>query len=318
MSTRTRGRSDPELPTLHEHVERWVAAAIISQDEAEAIERFETEQPARPESTPLVVEALAYLGGALALAAAIVVLNRTWSDLAAAIRVGALAAGAAICFVSGWLLRRSEEPAIDRLVDVLWGVAVALAGWCGWLVAYDLFDMRGRPPAAIGGVAATALGLVLYALRRRMIQQLALLVGLLVTVNQLVVSQFSHSLVAVALGATWVVLGWRELVVPSRPALWFGSAAAMFGAMSAGDDRLAIGLALGLVVAVVLIAASVVLQEPVMLALGVLGLFQSLIRTIGHYFENSIAMPIALVAAGGAAFAAALVLARRSRRRESG
>jgi hypothetical protein len=150
-----------------------------------------------------------------------------------------------------------------------------------------------------------------------MIQQLALFVGLLVTVNQLVVSQFSHSVIAVALGAAWVVLGWRELVVPRRPALWFGSAAAMIGAMSAGSDELAIGFVLGLVVAVALIAASVALREPVMLAVGVLGLFQSSIRTIGHYFHGSIAMPIALALAGGVAFAAALVLARGSRRSEN-
>lgn len=318
MSTRIRRPSEPELTPLHGHLERWVEAAIISRDEAEAIERFETEQPARPPSTPLVVEALAYLGGALALAAAIVVLSRIWSDLAAGIRVAAVGAGAVVCFVSGWLVRRSVEPAIGRLHDVSWGAAVALSGWCGGLIAYELFDMRGRPPAAIGGAVATVLALFLYAIRRRMIQQLALLVGLLVTVNQLVVSQFSHSLVVVALGAAWVVLGWREIVVPRRPALWFGSAAAMMGAMSAGPDQLTIGLALGLIVAVALIAASVVLQEPVMLALGVIGLFQSLIRTIGHFFQGSIAMPIALVVAGGVAFAAALVLARRGRRLESG
>jgi hypothetical protein len=65
---------------------------------------------------------------------------------------------------------------------------------------------------------------------------------------------------------------------------------------------------------VALLAASVVLREPVMLALGVFGLFQCSIRTIGHYFKGSIAMPIALVVAGGVAFVAALVLARRARR----
>ncbi len=309
MSTRTRRSSEPGPSSLHDHIDRWVEATIISRDEAEAIERFETEHPGRPATTPLVVEALAYLGGALALAAATVVLSRTtW---AAGVWEAALGAGATICFVSGWLLRRSEEPAIGRLVDVLWGVAVALAGWCAGLVAYDLFDLRGRPLGVICGAVATAFGLVLYAQRRRMIQQLAVFVGLLITVEQLVLSQLSHSLITVVLGAGWVVLGWRELVVPRRPALWFGSAAAMIGGMIAPDP---IGLALGLIVAVLLIAASVILREPVMLALGVLGLFESLIRTIWHYFHGSTAMPIALVVAGGVVFAAALVLARRTRR----
>ena len=301
------------LRTLHDRLARWEAASLISHDEAAAIERFELERSTGFALTPLVVEALAYLGGALALAATIVVLADRWNDLAAGTRVAVMAGGSLICLVSGLLLRRSREPAIDRLTGVLWGVAVGLAGWCGWLVAYDVLDMRGRPPSAIGGATAAALGAVLYALRRRTIQQLALLIGLFVALTAAVESPFSQGLITSAIGGTWVTLGWREIVTPRRAALAFGAAAAFVGITSIGQDERAIAFALALTVAVALIVASVLLRESIMLALGVLGLFVSSIHTIGHYFEGSIAMPIALVAAGAVAFAAALVLARRTR-----
>jgi hypothetical protein len=318
MSTSMRGTTDPELADLHEHVERWVAESLISRAEGRAIERYESERAPTTARSPLAVEALAYLGGALALAAAVVAGSGVWDDLAPGVRVGLLAAGSILSLGAGWWLRGSSEPAIDRLIGVLWGMAVALAGACGAVAAHDLMELGDQGTATVAGATATALALALYAIRRRTIQQLAVLVGLLITLNQAVDSEFAHALLTTGVGAVWAILGWRGLLAPVRPAIVFGSLVAMIGAMSGGEDERAITFALALAVSISLIVASIALREGVVLAIGVVGLFQASVRTIDHYFAGSVAMPVALLIAGGVAFGAAMLLARRTPKQRSG
>lgn len=300
---------------LHQRLGRWVAASLISEAEASAIERYEAEHPARAPHASLVVEALAYLGGALATAATVVVLSRSWDEMAPGAHVGILGGIAAIALVAGAVLRGSSEPAIDRLVGVLWAASAGFAGVAAGVAASELGDVGDRGSLAIAGGTVAATALVTYGLHRRMLEQAGVLVGLLIALFQAVGpnADEAHGAIWAGVGVAWIALGWREILTPRRPALVFGSIAALIGAMSATGGQTAIGLTLGLGVAIALIVASVALREAVMLALGVIGLFQASVQTISRYFSGTIAMPVALIAAGGVAFLAALVLARRGR-----
>jgi hypothetical protein len=313
MSTSLRGPTGRDRRELHQRVERWVAASLITEAEARSIERFESERVPVPMRRPLAVEALAYLGGALALSAGAVAVAEVWDDLAPGMRVALPATGTLVFVASGWWLRRSADPAIGRLVGVLWGLAVLLAHTVGATTARDVMELGERVSTAVGGATATALALALYAVRRRALQQLAVLAGLALTLNQAVSddSSLAHALLTIAIGAAWALLGWRGLVVPARVALVAGSAVAMFAAILPGDDERAIAVVPAIVVAVAIVVASVALRDGAVLAIGILGLFRASFWSISRLFSGTIAMPIALLVAGAIAFAAAVVLARR-------
>lgn len=302
-------------PALHEKLHRWVAASLISPAEADAIQAFEA-RPREPEArrVPMITEALAYVGAALAAAAAAVLLGDRWSELTPAVRVTAIAAGALAALAAGALVRRSGDPAMVRLTSVLWAVATGLFGWLAWLVAYDLLGHRGSVPALACGIAITLLGAALYAAARQALQQIALFVGILTTVGAALGDGTDTMLAVWAVGAAWLVLGGIRRLPPERAAFIGGSLVVLWAPMALTDGGQGVGMWLGLATAVALIVASLALHETVLLGFGTVGVFGYLIRVLVRLFGDTAAMPVALLVAGAIVIAVAIGLARRSTR----
>jgi hypothetical protein len=305
----------PADPDLHRKLETWVTAALITPQEAEAIERFEERETAAeiaPHRIPLVTEALGYLGAVLALAAGIALMADRWQDLGSGVRLAAIGVAAAVALGSGWLLRNNTEPAIRRLGSVLWAGSVGLVAWFAAVLATDVLETSDRTTAIIASVTAAIVAGGLFAFRRRPLQQIALFVALFYVVGFVFEDPVPIGTAMLVIGLAWFALGWRGVLEPGFTALVLGSLGALIGPMTITADATGAGVLIGLGVAAGVVTAGVFLRETVLLAIGVLGLFWFLIRGITYFFGGTVGVPIALLAAGAVVLAVALVLARRS------
>ncbi len=298
---------------LHEHLDEWVQATLITREEAEAIERFEEQEEVvvALRRVPLVTEALGYLGVVLGLAAGIALFAERWIDLAVGVRLTVIGVGAAFALGSGWLLRDSEEPAIRRLGSVLWAGSVGLVAWFAAVFAMDVLDVSDRTVGVIASVTATIVAGALYAVLRRALQQLVLFVALLYATGFALNDQvwIGSAILVISLG--WFALGRRGVLEPSFVALVLGTLGALLGPMVIAGEATGAGLLVGLAMASAVVTVGVVLHETVLLGIGVVGLFLFLIRTITYFFKGTVGVPIALLAAGAIVLVVALVLARR-------
>jgi hypothetical protein len=112
-------------------LDSWVAAGLISADQAERIIAAEAAgmvvvptagtvaAPAQTggsarRRTPYVVEALGYLGAALAAIAGFLAVDQLWPDVPLGPQVGFAAAGAVLFAGAAMLIRTSAEPAAQR------------------------------------------------------------------------------------------------------------------------------------------------------------------------------------------------------------
>lgn len=306
-------RDAPEGPELPGRLDRWVRASLITREQADAILGFErSRRPgAAPRSIPLVTEALAYLGAALALAALFVFLSQTWDDLRVGGRLGVLGVVAAAFFAGGFVLRARPEPAIDRLASVLWALSAGFVGGFAAILATDGFDASDRGGFIAAGAAGSIYAAGLYAASRRTLQQLALAAGLVVLAAGLFwESAAGIGIAIIVLGLAWLGLGWLERLSPSRTAFAIGALGLLIGPLFLAEPALAAALVVGVLGSAGLIVASIGLRQTVLLGLGTAGLFVYLTWAIGHYLGETIGLPLALLVAGLAAIAVAVVVAR--------
>jgi hypothetical protein len=207
---------------LDRRVARWVEAGVIGAEQGEAILALEGEgREAGGRRRAVVAEVLGYLGGVLAVVAGFVLGAESWVQLGRWGRVGVLAAVTGALLAAGWWLRGSEGRVLPRLASFHWLGAVA--GFAGLLAVLQ----EGRSDDALAdpslGVAAGALVLaaVLYALERRVLQQLALFLAVVATMvaggHRLGWSwETVEGYGFLVLGAAWLELGRRGLVGPRR------------------------------------------------------------------------------------------------------
>ncbi|MBC7306131.1 MAG: DUF2157 domain-containing protein, partial [Dietzia sp.] len=170
-------------------VEGWLAEQLITREQADKmlsrrdilVQAPPSAQEPRRERSSLVVEALGYLGGVIILVASILIASLYWDQVGTTLRLvivggvagGLLAAGVAVP-------ERLEEVGL-RLHSALWLLSTAaVAGFLGLLGA-DALDWAPRDVFLLtsSGVAAYAVGL--WLISRSVAQQLAMMVGLILT-----------------------------------------------------------------------------------------------------------------------------------------
>lgn len=307
--------TDPELLA---RLQRWVAEGIIGPDEAAAIEAFEAER--RPEAVtaervPLLTESLAYGGGALAVAAGVVLLRDAWADLVSGVRAAIVGAAGLAALAAGFVLRRSEEPAYARLASLSWFVATGLTAWFAGLLAGDVLRLQPRAAALAASGAASAVGAVLFAVRRRSLQQLALLMGLLGLAASIVYDAPAAPTAVWGVGIAWILLGSLGWIRPTRTAMAAGAIVSLWIPRFVQTSGGRYAMWLGLATALLALTLGVARREAAMLGLGGLGLLGYLVWVLSDLFARSLAMPVVLLLAGALMLVLALRIARRSGRR---
>jgi hypothetical protein len=278
-------------------LERWVAAGLITSEQAESIRAHEraaaaARPPAGERRISLIAEALGYVGTALALAGAAVGLGQAWEDIPAWGRLAVAAGATVLLLLGGAILLRQTEPAFRRLQSVLWFLAVGAGVWFLVVLAVEYLGLEDdeRMMLLVGAGSAVLAGL-LWAVRRDALQHAALFATLLAALVGAVLCLpgeapiWLYALVVWALGVAWGLAGWFT--------------------------------------AVFLMAVSVPTGQVPLLAVGTLGTFGYLTWAVFHFFGDSLSVPVVLVIIGAVFIALAVVAGRltqvtRGRRLRSG
>jgi hypothetical protein len=303
------------------YLERWVAAGLISSEQAEAIGAHERQAtaaraPAGERRISLIAEALGYVGTALALAGAAVGLGQTWEDIPAWSRLAIAAGATAVLLLGGLLLLRQAEPAFRRLQSVLWLLAVGAAAWALAVLGVEFIDLdEAEPMVLLVGAGTAALAAVLWAVRRNPLQHAALFATLHVALVGVILSlpgetpMWVYALVVWALGVAWGLLGWRRALEPWWLAIALGSVGAIVGP-SVGIDGYPWLLAVALATSIFLMVVSVPTGQVPLLAVGTVGTFGYVTWAVFRYFGDSLGVPLTLVVVGGVFLGLAVVAGR--------
>jgi hypothetical protein len=304
---------------LAEVLRRAVAARIISADQAQAVlaaERARREISGGGRRLP-VIEALGYLGGLLALSGAVTLVIQYWREVPTAGRLVLLATVAATTWLVGARIGDASAAALIRLRGALWlACSAAVAAFAGQ-AASDLAHAGDAPVWLWSGVAATASGGLLWWLRDRPAQHFACLAGVLMAAGGaagLAGGEGAVGLAIAAAGALWVAAGWLALLPPPVIAMAAGGLAVLAGAGITVSDWPDAAPLLGLTAATVFLAVGVASDRTPLTVVGLAGGFGYLPWAVGHFFADSLGVPLAILLCGIALLAITLVVLRRSRR----
>jgi len=319
--------------SLAADLDGWVAAGLISREQADAIAAHEraaaaVRKPTRERRVSLIAEALGYVGTALALAGAGVGLGQAWEDIASWGRLSIAGGATALLLLGGFVLLSQTEPAFRRLQSVLWFLAVGAAVWALVILGIEYLDLSDDERIVLlVGAGTAALAAVLWAVRREALQHAALFASLHAALIGAVLClpgdapMWAYALLVWGIGVVWGLLGWFRVLEPVWLGMALGSAGAMIGpAIGIGDYPWL--LAVALATAVFLMVVSVPTGQVPLLAVGTMGTFGYLTWAVIRYFSDSLGVPLALVIVGGVFLALAVVAGRltqatRGRRRRS-
>jgi hypothetical protein len=303
---------------LAEVLRRAVAARILSADQAQAVlaaERARGEISGGDRRLP-VIEAVGYLGALLALSGAVTLVVQYWREVPTAGRLTLLATVAATTWLVGARIGEASTAALTRLRGALWfASSAAVAAFAGH-AASDLAHAGEALVWLSSGVAAAASGGLLWWLRDRPAQHLACLAGVLMAAGGaagIAGGEGAVGLAIAAAGALWVTAGWLGLLPPPVIAMAAGGVAVLAGAgITVGDWPDAAPL-LGLAAAALLVAMGIAGDRTPLAVVGLAGGFGYLPWAVGHFFADSLGVPLAILLCGLALLAVTLVVLRRTR-----
>lgn len=306
-------------PTALSPLDEWVRAQLITQEQADGIRAFEAQRhPPAERRVSLAAEAIGYLGAVLITAAFVVLVANNWEDL----RVGgrlAIAAAAALSFAGvAASVRRSAEPALVRLRSVSLFLSAGGAAFFAGLLGGDALEWGGDRVLLFVGAASTAYAGLLWKAVRLELQQLAVFGGVVATAMGAVAVTGAEraapfAAVLFAVGAGWLALSRWPAFAPRFVAEVLGSASAAFATMVLSGDLRGAGLITGLVVTGGLVALSISWRAPIVLAVGVIGLFIVTPQVVLYFLGDAIGVPAALFASGVVVIVVALSLPRLQR-----
>jgi hypothetical protein len=298
-----------------------VADGLITQEQADAIRAAErlpapVPPPAR-RRLPVAVEVIGYLGGSLVIIGAMQLAARFWEDLRVWGRLSLLAVVAAVLWAAGALVRERGEAALGRLRGFLWLLSSAAVASFAGLLAAEVADLEVEWAVCLAGLAAAVHAGVLWRRQPRPLQQLACLAGLVTAAaaGLAAVNSDAGGLAVWALGAVWVLAGWRRLLPPEPVALVLGAVVVLVGASMVADPWGGVGPVLGLVSALGLLAGGSRGHRLVLGVIGVAGVGVFLPWTVAHFFAETIGVPMVILVSGLALLGLTMwLLGRQSRR----
>ena len=266
----------------------------------------------------LLTEAVAYVGAVLILAGGIAAVGQRLHSITPWGRVGIVAGAAVFFLLAGIMVGRVQEPAIQRLVDVVWFLSVAAAGWAAGFAAHDVYGNTDQVTALAVGISVTVYAAVLWLVRRHALENFALFTGLIVTICGTIVTidnsppSLAFAISLWVFGLAWAGLGWRRYVEPLWVAVPSGVILALIApSLAAGEYGWV--YAIGIATAAAAMGASVPLRNTPLLALGTLAMFGYVTGVVVRYFHQSLGLPGALAIAGVLILGLAVVSARLMR-----
>lgn len=321
-------------PDLHEQLERWLAEGLIDAGQAVRIEVAEAararplSQPAaqaRTESppavsfssrTPLVVEALGYLGGTLAIVAGLITAPMLWPRIPTVAELAIAAIATAAFGIAGGVLRVGDSPSFLRLRSVLWLMsAIGFSAFMAILTT-QTWDLGDDSAALVTALAVTAYAVPMWWRTRATLQHLAMFAGAAGVTGTAIASAglpgWVPGLGIWGLGILWALAVYRGYLVPHTVGYAVAGIAMLTGAQITMDA--AAGPTLALVTVAGLLAAGVLLHRIVLLGLGSAGVVVLVPQIMTRYLPTSIGAPLAVCAVGLILVGVALLVAAQARR----
>jgi hypothetical protein len=316
-------------PDLHEQLMRWVAQGLIDPAQASRIEAAERSSgpPAVPVPVgrrslsgraPLVVEALGYLGGALAVIAGFIAVNQLWPDIPVAAQLAFAATAAAVLGVAGAATRTGGDPAFGRLRSVLWLMSTGCLAAFVTVLADQVWGVSSLGTVVLAAAVTAGYAAVLWWRSPSPLQHLAMFAAVAVAVGSGIallgpdLRMWGPGLGVWMLSVLWAFAVHRGFLRPRTAGYVAAAVGLLVGAQLTMEVAAGHVLALGTVAA--LLAAGVALRSVWLLAVGAIGVMVVVPETAVRYLPRSVGAPLALLAVGLALLGVALGLARSWRK----
>jgi len=324
----------PDLLTesdLHDLLTRWVADGLIDAGQADRIEAAEAARPL-PAGTPhaarpvrdlgqrrgLVVEALGYLGGALAAVAGFIAVRQLWPHIPTSAELAFAAGGAVVLLGTGAVIRTVDDPPLGRLRSVLWLMSTASFATFMGVLAAQVWGFRGISTALIMAAASTVYATALWWRTRAPLQHLAMFASAAVLAGTSIaetgpgLDTWGPGLGVWGLSAIWVIAVYRGYLVPRDVGYLAGVIGLLVGAQM--TMAIAAGQVLALLTVAGLLTAGVALRQVILLGLGAVGVIITVPQTAARYLPEDVGAPLAVFICGLVLLGVALWLAKTRRR----
>lgn len=314
------------MASVEDHLQRWSEAGLLDAEASARIRAFEAaddaERRSPPPDRPGVIEAILYLGLAVAGAGALFLGAENWEELEPWARIASLAAPSVLALVAGAALRMFDDPGYRRAGNIAWLAALALAAGTTGAINGESGVPNDRA-LLIVGVVATLVAAGLWAVSSSHPQLLGLGGALVVLAEGMGNSPGDYSaqiagMVIFILGLMGVAMAESGMLQPRFTARAVFGAFAVAGPYHAGIDGSVIWAELSVfAVGTGLIALAVRRNTFLYMVIAVGGMFVGLITFVFEHLEESVGVAASLLLSGAAIIAGVLVLAAlRSTTRE--
>jgi hypothetical protein len=263
---------------------------------------------------PLVVEALGYLGAAIAISAGFVAVKQMWPRMPSTAMLWFTGVAAVVLIVIGAVLRTSGQPAYARLRSVLWLLATVAGADCAALVANHVLGIGDRGVLLTSAAAWTLLAIPLWWFARSALQHVVMFGGLIALLSaglyelDATLRVAGYGVAIWVLSTLWGVLAYRVNLAPPTAGLAVASGGVLAGAtMTMGS---AVGQALAWLTVGGLFAIGVAMHRVMFVGFGAAGTLWVVPVTASRYLPGTFTAPLAGAVAGLVLLAIALWLAR--------
>lgn len=304
----------PQNPNM----QRWINAGLLSEQQALAIEQFESERrtSVTPPRLSPAIEALAYIGATLVAVGAGMLASRFWDDLPAVAHLAIIGTAASVTGVIGFLVGEAE-PVATRLRAFLWALsAVGFGAFVGLFVS-EVLDRTGEPVAFATAATMALVSGSYWMLRGRPLQHALTFIFLVVAcgIGIAWAAPINPSawigLTFWMLGAIWAFAAWNRRLPPEIVGFTLGVLLTLVGAGITGGRYDWLAPILGLATAATWTAIGIGANEVLALAPGVTGIFIFLPWTLGRFFGESLGAPVIVMLSGALLLAVVVMLWRR-------
>ncbi|MEA1903716.1 MAG: hypothetical protein U9N56_09345 [Actinomycetota bacterium] len=278
----------------------WEEAGLITGDEAQRIRVYETE--AHEHELPGWVEPVAYLGAALVAVALFLFGVQVWDRIAIWGQVGLAVVVTIVLLGTGIALRRSGAAPAQRAASFAWFLSIAGVATTTALVLFDALEVD--PDSAIVMTATVSLtaAVGLYLLARTSLQQIGMAVATVFLISTLpavlpLAEVWMISIVFLAVGVIWLLFTWADILTPPTSG-WVLGALFMIMVGFGSFEGAALWSGFGIIVGLALVWLSTRVDRRSLLGLGVLALIVWIPTTVTNLFEESIAVPVAILITG--------------------
>lgn len=288
---------------LPDDLERWRAAGILDGDQVGAILEHERSQGDDGRRGTLV-EAIGYVGAALAVGAVVLFTADAWSRITLGGQLALVALLTLIAGGAGVVAARGEASATRRLGSVLLAVAGVSAGWFAGIVAADVADLDQAGLLLAVGVTGAAVTLPAVFLRPGVALQAVGLASMAIvavgalSLPTLTPDQVWFSLLVWSVAVAWALLGRGGVIRPAGGAIALGGAGGLIALQVGTFDAPVALLSLGIVTSVALVALAIVDDRTLVLVIGSLGLFVMVPQLTFELFGDAIGAPATLLVIG--------------------